>query len=873
MVYNIFNSFSCELQVCCKICKNPKLLSSGKKIEIKRRLAESSVAKGGAAKGAIATKGSTVGLGAKAATAVSYVPGCCLATFWVSACVILQLIGCVFILAPQRFVYESFQPSKSYYDGFATTIDGSLILNGAGLAPQKIEAPLSGDLVVVDGGFGFEAQFDSKAIRIAEPLVGSGGTDGDKITLFGNEVDHDDVEKIILRATWLDTDDGNNVVAAMTYKLADDTEKVGWCFSDSASNLNDLLGSLSESSLGDEKVEEARYLAEAPSRKAEPQVVTARYHSMGPLHGYQDEQSSVDMFRTPRLVEAMMASGFLRQTEDYAQCKSTHTDRYQVNDIGQETLEWNDSFWTPNYETQYKICSNGDGEDNEYGNFDFVNIDYGWTKDVWHGGGRVGLPENGPEIYGPYGVTSYTHYLPASWLSNPKSQRQDRADEKILLRWLGARDHINAADRKALEEGDLFETSNGYKIFGASMHVVAGNSDWDGVPLFGDAGPLGKSMTFQIDALDAELIGKNGLTVKMVDDAGSKCLPSCDDTCWASCSPDCEGKDGDDAEKCKYACVTRCCVQNMVCARGCDEDSDEIIEDTADTSCARSKGLDEPRLGYANKRSEAAKAATAPPKDGWDHIDSIKYNEVDWKNEEARALKGSHQVFVKVEPSAGGPEYVGDVTGNEKLRTSSDQDVWDTQFDKSRLQLVYTATCTHFEWLAGNGLKALTGMWDSFGKNTRASSAPKKEETDPTASTTKRHPAKEFEEAGTWSTLEERCSSLLGADDFGRKLQTTSTTRRLDESHAVKDEVVLQMVNTLKKTHGTVELLRKDAASGSLLFQGSALRFCTWVAFSIFTFAFFALSLVKYFQNYDYHEKLRVALVDGNQEASGEVSV
>ena len=37
---------------------------------------------------------------------------------------------------------------------------------------------------------------------IAEPLVGSGKTDGDKITLFGNEVDHDDVEKIILRATW-----------------------------------------------------------------------------------------------------------------------------------------------------------------------------------------------------------------------------------------------------------------------------------------------------------------------------------------------------------------------------------------------------------------------------------------------------------------------------------------------------------------------------------------------------------------------------------------------------------------------------------------------------------------------------------------------
>merc|ERR1711904_666666 len=104
---------------------------------------------------------------------------------------------------------------------------------------------------------------------------------------------------------------------------------------------------------------------------------------------------------------------------------------------------------------------------------------------------------------------------------------------------------------------------------------------------------------------------------------------------------------------------------------------------------------------------------------------------------------------------AGGPEYVGDVTGNEKLRTSSDQDVWDTQFDKSRLQLIYTATCTHFEWLAGNGMEALHRMWDSFGENTRSSSA-LKQEMEPTSSTTKRHPSKGFEEAGTWSTLEER---------------------------------------------------------------------------------------------------------------------
>merc|ERR1719161_1412871 len=89
----------------------------------------------------------------------------------------------------------------------------------------------------------------------------------------------------------------------------------------------------------------------------------------------------------------MMASGFLRQPEDYAQCRYTETDRYQVNDIGQETVGWNESFWTPNYETRYKICYDGDDMDYEdYGNFDFVNIDYGWMKDVWHGGGRVGLP-------------------------------------------------------------------------------------------------------------------------------------------------------------------------------------------------------------------------------------------------------------------------------------------------------------------------------------------------------------------------------------------------------------------------------------------------------------------------------------------------
>ena len=75
----------------------------------------------------------------------------------------------------------------------------------------------------------------------------------------------------------LDTDDGNNVVAAMTYKLADDTEKVGWCFSDSASNLNDLLGSLSESSLGDEKIEEARYLAEVSVDRYQIQRLPSNY--------------------------------------------------------------------------------------------------------------------------------------------------------------------------------------------------------------------------------------------------------------------------------------------------------------------------------------------------------------------------------------------------------------------------------------------------------------------------------------------------------------------------------------------------------------------------------------------------------------------
>lgn len=111
-------------------------------------------------------------------------------------------------------------------------------------------------------------------------------------------------------------------------------------------------------------------------------------------------------------------------------------------------------------------------------------------------------------------------------------------------------------------------------------------------------------------------------------------------------------------------------------------------------------------------------------------------------------------------------------------------------------------------------------------------------------SATKLHHPKAFEEDGTWSMLEKRCSSILGAKDFGElpvvALPQTSATRRLDQADAVKNEFVLQMVNTLKKTHGTVDLLRKErgaAESGRF----SMLRYCIWVAFTIFTLFVFTL--------------------------------